>query len=73
MVTNIAKDFMVVFNKEAIVRELTAAAMIVLEGKSEDITAGSTHYHTRAVSPDWSKDKEPVAAVGSHRFFNDID
>jgi N-acetylmuramoyl-L-alanine amidase len=38
-----------------------------------DFTNGATHYHTKTVSPSWSKDKQPVLVIGAHRFFNNID
>lgn len=34
-----------------------------------DITLGATHYHTRFVSPYWSKGLEPLVQIGSHLFF----
>lgn len=46
----------------------------VLEAMGEpDFTFDSTHYHTAAVSPAWSRDKKPCYVHGDHLFFNDID
>lgn len=44
-----------------------------LAGKIKDPTRSSTHYHTRAVHPSWSKGKTPVYETQGHIFFNAID
>ena len=49
-----------------------SAALLVLLDHCPDASVGSTHYHTRAVSPDWAKNKTPVGQIGSHLFYNDI-
>ena len=38
-----------------------------------DPTTASTHYHTPAVKPAWSRGKKPVYFTSGHVFFNDID
>ena len=35
-------------------------------------TRGSTHYHTKAISPYWAKWKRPTAIIGDHIFYNNI-
>jgi len=30
---------------------------------------GATHYHAFAVSPQWARNKKPVAIIGRHKFF----
>lgn len=42
-------------------------------GKIDDRTRSSTHYHTRAVNPRWSRGKSPVFETQGHVFFNNID
>jgi len=42
-------------------------------GSLRDPTRTSTHYHTRAVSPRWSRDRTPVFETQGHVFFNNID
>lgn len=37
-----------------------------------DFTAGSCHYHTKAVHPRWSRGHAPALELGAHVFFNDI-
>ncbi|MCP5182868.1 MAG: cell wall hydrolase [Pseudomonadales bacterium] len=43
-----------------------------VSGQLDDITEGSTHYHTRSVFPSWSRGKQAVFSVGDHLFFNNI-
>lgn len=38
-----------------------------------DQTRASTHYHTPAVAPRWSRGKRPVYRTVGHLYFNDID
>ena len=37
-----------------------------------DITSGSTHYHTTAVAPNWSKNVAATTQIGTHKFYNNI-
>lgn len=40
-----------------------------VSGALRDNTNGADHYHTRSISPAWSRGKRPVATIGSHIFF----
>ena len=42
-------------------------------GPLGDNTGGATHYHTKAISPDWAKGQIPVAIIGSHIFYKLIE
>lgn len=44
----------------------------VVAGRAPDPTKGSTHYHTAAVSPAWSRGLKPAAVIGRHLFFNNV-
>lgn len=44
-----------------------------VSGGLRDRTRTSTHYHTRTVSPKWSRGKIPVYETQGHIFFNNID
>lgn len=44
-----------------------------LKGGLTDKTRTSTHYHTRAVAPRWSKGKTPCYETQGHIYFNNID
>lgn len=53
-------------------RECLEALLTVFNG-AKDITKGSLHYHTRAVSPSWSQGHTSCHQTPGHVFFNDID
>ncbi len=44
-------------------------ARVMLDGAPRQLTAGATHFHTRSVSPGWSKSFARTAAIGSHLFY----
>lgn len=44
-----------------------------VSGCLDDITNGTTHYHTGAVNPPWSQGRPACAEVGHHLFYNDIE
>ncbi|MGC2855987.1 cell wall hydrolase [Novispirillum sp. DQ9] len=44
-----------------------------LAGTLADSTRGATHYHTRTVTPAWSRGRTPCAEVGAHVFYNDVE
>ncbi|KZX94576.1 MULTISPECIES: cell wall hydrolase [unclassified Sulfitobacter] len=46
-------------------------ARAVLDGKAPRITDGATHYHTTAVSPNWSKVFTRTAKIGVHLFYRE--
>jgi N-acetylmuramoyl-L-alanine amidase len=47
-------------------------AELAVDGKLQDPTHGSLHYHTAAVHPDWSAGHVPIVVIGAHLFFNDV-
>lgn len=44
-----------------------------VNGGLDDPTSGATHYHTKTVSPPWSRGRKPSTEIGHHRFYNDIE
>jgi len=50
-------------------RQALEIADKALSDDLDDITNGADHYHTRAVSPRWSRGQTPVARIGRHVFF----
>lgn len=40
----------------------------VYEGRVEDITNGSTHYHTLTINPRWSRYRENEQIIGAHLY-----
>lgn len=54
-------------------KQLEPFIAIVRRARHEpDPTKGSTHYHTKAVSPAWSRGLTPAAVIGAHMFFNNV-
>jgi spore germination cell wall hydrolase CwlJ-like protein len=50
-------------------RVVGVVARIMLDGAPRELTGGATHYHTRAVSPSWSRAFPRTASIGSHHFY----
>lgn len=44
-------------------------AKVLMDGAPRTLTDGATHYHTRAVSPNWSRKFPRTASIGSHLFY----
>lgn len=44
-------------------------ARLMIDGAPRDLTFGATHYHTRAVSPSWSRVFPRTTAIGAHYFY----
>jgi spore germination cell wall hydrolase CwlJ-like protein len=39
----------------------------------DDPTGGATHYHAGGRTPQWAVGRQPSAAIGGHRFYNDVE
>lgn len=44
-------------------------ARLMLDGAPRTLTDGATHFHTRQVSPSWSRRFELTTAIGQHVFY----
>lgn len=44
-------------------------ARVMLDGAPRALTKGATYFHTRAVSPSWSRKFDRTASIGSHLFY----
>lgn len=44
-------------------------ARVMLDGAPRALTAGATHFHTRAVRPNWASRFPRTAAIGAHLFY----
>jgi len=44
-------------------------ARILMDGAPRVLTGGATYYHTKAVSPSWSRRFPRTAAIGAHYFY----
>lgn len=53
-------------------RELVGkVARLMLDGAPRILTAGATHYHTKAVKPRWSRVFPRTATIGFHHFYRE--
>ena len=46
-------------------------ARLMLDGAPRRLTAGATHYHTKSVSPRWSRVFPRTATLGYHHFYRE--
>ena len=44
-------------------------ARLMLDGKPRTLTGGATHYHTKSVSPRWSRVYARTTTIGYHHFY----
>ena len=44
-------------------------ARMMMDGAPRALTLGATHFHTRAVRPNWSHRFPQTAAIGAHLFY----
>lgn len=44
-------------------------ANVMMQGAPRTLTAGATHFHTKAVNPRWSRIYEQTASIGQHLFY----
>ncbi|WP_299352064.1 cell wall hydrolase [uncultured Shimia sp.] len=44
-------------------------AKFMIDGAPRELTSGATHYHTKAVSPAWSRQYKRTATIGVHHFY----
>ncbi|MBO9474938.1 cell wall hydrolase [Shimia sp. R10_1] len=44
-------------------------ADLLLNGAPKELTAGATHYHTKAVNPRWARVYERTTTIGVHHFY----
>ena len=58
----------VMHNRRAI-RMVGKVARAMLDGAPRALTGGATYYHTRAVSPSWSRVFARTSTIGMHHFY----
>ena len=56
-------------NEPAAWRTVGIVARTMMDGAPRELTDGATHYHTRAVSPSWSRVFPRTASIGAHHFY----
>ncbi len=50
-------------------RRVSKVARAIMSGAPRDLTHGATYYHTKAVSPSWSRKFNRTATIGVHHFY----
>lgn len=58
-----------VIAEPAAFRQVGRVASLMINGAARPLTKGATHYHTRAVSPKWSRKFPRTATIGVHHFY----
>lgn len=66
---NIAVDFQDSLKRLNILRHCYWVAKGLLEGYLSSNVGGATHYHTRAVKPDWKEKLQKITQIGDHIFY----
>lgn len=56
-------------NEPAAYDRVGKVARLLIDGTPRALTEGATHYHTRAVSPSWSRRFPRTATIGAHHFY----
>ena len=62
-----------VINEPAAHEMVGKVARLMLDGAPRPLTEGATHYHTKAVSPSWSRVYARTATIGYHHFYRQPD
>ncbi|WP_172328587.1 cell wall hydrolase [Mangrovicoccus sp. HB161399] len=50
-------------------KQVSKVAALMLKGAKSNLTHGATHYHTRAVRPNWASIFPRTASIGVHYFY----
>ncbi|WP_159963770.1 cell wall hydrolase [Profundibacterium mesophilum] len=51
-------------------RKVGKIAAMMLDGAPRKLTRGATFYHTKQVSPSWSRSFDKTATIGAHIFYS---
>ena len=58
-----------IVNEKAAWARVGKVARLMIDGAARQLTEGATHYHTKAVSPRWSRKFARTATIGMHYFY----
>jgi len=56
-------------NEHSAFERVGKVAYLMKNGAPRDLTDGATHYHTKAVRPNWSRKFPRTATIGVHHFY----
>ena len=60
-----------IITEKATYARLRKIAKLMLSDMPKNLTKGATHYHTTAVSPNWSRVFPRTATIGVHHFYRE--
>lgn len=60
-----------IINEKAVYARLRKIAKLMISDMPKTLTKGATHYHTKAVSPNWSRVFPRTATIGVHHFYRE--
>ena len=52
--------------------QMIGICYLVIHNTIPDPTEGSTHYHTKSISPKWAEGETPCVEIGDHLFYNTV-
>ena len=52
--------------------QMIGICYLVIHSEISDPTEGSTHYHTKSISPKWAEGETPCVEIGDHLFYNTV-
>jgi len=58
-----------VINEPKALARVGKIARLLIDGARRELTKGATHYHTKAVSPNWARVFPKTATIGVHHFY----
>ncbi len=58
-----------IINEKKAWRRVGKVARLMLDGAPRKLTEGATHYHTKAVNPNWSRKFARTTTIGVHHFY----
>lgn len=61
--------FKEIINEPRAFKRVGKIANVMVNGAPRDLTDGATFYHTRAVSPRWSRKFTRTTSIGEHHFY----
>ena len=61
--------FKEIINEPRAFKRVGKIAKVMVSGAPRDLTDGATFYHTRAVSPRWSRKFTRTTSIGQHHFY----
>ena len=58
-----------IFHEKTAYERVSKVARAAIDGVTDKVTRGATHYHNRTVNPSWARVYSETARIGSHIFY----